>query len=53
LSGILAGILLGLGRVIGETMVVLLVAGVLLVVGGIVQVAHPTHRSTPHAGVNA
>jgi len=32
---------------------VLLVAGVLLVVGGIVQVAHPTHRSTPHAGVTA
>jgi hypothetical protein len=32
---------------------VLLVAGVLLVVGGIVQVAHPTHRSTPHAGAAA
>jgi hypothetical protein len=31
----------------------LLAAGVLLVVGGIVQVAHPTHHSTPHAGAAA
>jgi hypothetical protein len=32
---------------------VLLVAGVLLVVGGIVHVLHPTHGSTPHVGAAA
>jgi hypothetical protein len=32
---------------------VLLPAGVLLVVGGIVHLVRPTHRSTPHAGAAA
>ena len=32
---------------------VLLVAGVLLLVGGIAQVVHRTHGSTPHAGAAA
>ena len=32
---------------------VLLAAGVLMVVGGIVHLAHPTHHATPHAGVTA
>jgi hypothetical protein len=32
---------------------VLLVAGVVLTVGGIVQVLHPTHGTTPHAGAAA
>jgi hypothetical protein len=32
---------------------VLLAVGVLLLVGGVVYVLHPTHGTTPHAGAAA
>ena len=50
ISGILAAILLGLGRVIGETMVVLLVAGNKIAMpdwgAGVGVIAQPTHTMT-------
>jgi phosphate transport system permease protein len=50
ISGIFAAILLGLGRVIGETMVVLLVAGNKIAMpdwgAGVGVVAQPTHTMT-------